>query len=240
MADEIGISASYLNHLERNQRPVTAGILLRLAEAFDIDMKAFASEGGDTAGADQLAEIFSDAMLADLGIGRAELIELADNAPGGLGRRRPPLHRSARASAAAPRRGGRGVRRRPARLDYSGNLGPRLHPGAAQPLSGAGGALRDARRGAERPAFGVRSAPAPSQGCVRGRGPGRLARAAREFQPALRCAAADIHDLGAAPGRESHVRPRLSACSAGTRALAGAHGRKPPARPTQERAHCST
>ena len=81
MADEIGISASYLNHLERNQRPVTAGILLRLAEAFDIDMKAFASEGGDTAGADQLAEIFSDAMLSDLGIGRAELIELADNAP---------------------------------------------------------------------------------------------------------------------------------------------------------------
>ena len=81
MAAEIGISASYLNHLERNQRPVTAGILLRLAEAFDIDMKAFASDGGDTAGADQLGEIFSDAMLSDLGIGRAELIELADNAP---------------------------------------------------------------------------------------------------------------------------------------------------------------
>jgi predicted transcriptional regulator/DNA-binding XRE family transcriptional regulator len=81
MAAEIGISASYLNHLERNQRPVTAGILLRLAEAFDIDVKAFASDSGDTTGADQLAEIFSDAMLADLGIGRAELIELADNAP---------------------------------------------------------------------------------------------------------------------------------------------------------------
>ena len=81
MADEIGISASYLNHLERNQRPVTAGILLRLAEAFDVDMKAFATEGGDTAGADQLSEIFSDGILADLGVGRAELIELADNAP---------------------------------------------------------------------------------------------------------------------------------------------------------------
>ena len=81
MADEIGISASYLNHLERNQRPVTAGILLRLAEAFDVDVKAFASEGGDTAGADQLSEIFSDGMLADLGVGRSELIELADNAP---------------------------------------------------------------------------------------------------------------------------------------------------------------
>ena len=81
MADEIGISASYLNHLERNQRPVTAGILLRLAEAFDIDVKAFATEGGDMAGADQLGEIFSDPVLADLGIGRSELVELADNAP---------------------------------------------------------------------------------------------------------------------------------------------------------------
>jgi hypothetical protein len=81
MADELGISASYLNHLERNQRPVTAGILLRLAEAFDIDVKAFASESGDSAGADQLGEIFSDPILSDLGIGRSELVELADNAP---------------------------------------------------------------------------------------------------------------------------------------------------------------
>ncbi len=81
MADELGISASYLNHLERNQRPVTAGILLRLAEAFDIDIKAFATEGADPAGAQQLSEIFSDPMLADLGISRYELVELADNAP---------------------------------------------------------------------------------------------------------------------------------------------------------------
>jgi hypothetical protein len=81
MASELGISASYLNHLERNQRPVTAGILLRLAESFDIDVKAFASDGGDSAGADQLSEIFSDAMLSDLGITRYELTELSDNAP---------------------------------------------------------------------------------------------------------------------------------------------------------------
>jgi predicted transcriptional regulator/DNA-binding XRE family transcriptional regulator len=81
MADALGISGSYLNHLERNQRPVTAGILLRLAEAFDVDVKAFASEGGESAGATQLNEIFSDPMLADLGVSRYELIELADNAP---------------------------------------------------------------------------------------------------------------------------------------------------------------
>jgi hypothetical protein len=81
MADELGISSSYLNHLERNQRPVTAGILLRLAEGFDIDVKAFASESGDTGGASQLSEIFADPVLADLGVSRFELVELADNAP---------------------------------------------------------------------------------------------------------------------------------------------------------------
>ena len=81
MAAELGISGSYLNHLERNQRPVTAGILLRLAETFDVDVKAFASENGDSVGADQLLEIFSDAMLSDLGVTKAELVELADNSP---------------------------------------------------------------------------------------------------------------------------------------------------------------
>ena len=81
MAGELGISGSYLNHLERNQRPVTASILLRLAEAFDVDVKSFASEGGDSGGATQLGEIFSDPMLADLGVSRYELVELADNAP---------------------------------------------------------------------------------------------------------------------------------------------------------------
>src|SRR3954452_15729605 len=82
MAEGLGISGSYLNHLERNQRPVTAGILLRLAETFDVDVKSFAAEGGEgSGGATQLGEIFSDPMLADLGISRYELVELADNAP---------------------------------------------------------------------------------------------------------------------------------------------------------------
>jgi len=31
MAEDLGVSPSYLNHLERNQRPVTAQVLLRLA-----------------------------------------------------------------------------------------------------------------------------------------------------------------------------------------------------------------
>ena len=81
MAAEIGISPSYLNHLERNQRPVTAQVLLRLADSYEVDLKAFAAEGADGTGPEQLAEIFADPMFADLGIPRYELLELADNAP---------------------------------------------------------------------------------------------------------------------------------------------------------------
>ena len=81
MAEELGVSASYLNHLERNQRPVTAGILLRLAETFDVDVKSFTADTPEVGGPSQLSEIFSDPMLGDLGVSRYELVELADNAP---------------------------------------------------------------------------------------------------------------------------------------------------------------
>ncbi len=82
MAAELGISPSYLNHLERNQRPVTAQVLLKLAETYDVDLKSFAAEGGEGTGAAQLAEIFADPMFGGLGVPRYELVEVADNAPG--------------------------------------------------------------------------------------------------------------------------------------------------------------
>ncbi len=81
MATSLGISPSYLNHLERNQRPVTATLLLKLAEAYEIDVRAFAAGGDARTGPDALAEIFSDAILSDLGVPRYELAELAHNAP---------------------------------------------------------------------------------------------------------------------------------------------------------------
>jgi hypothetical protein len=80
MAGELGMSPSYLNHLERNQRPVTAQVLLRLARAYEVDLKSFTAEGEGT-GTEDLAEIFADPMFADLGIPRYELLEVADNAP---------------------------------------------------------------------------------------------------------------------------------------------------------------
>jgi XRE family transcriptional regulator, fatty acid utilization regulator len=81
MAAEVGVSPSYLNHLERNQRPVTAQVLLRLAEAYDVDLKSFAAAGGEGTGIGQLGEIFADPMFGGIAVPRYELVEVADNAP---------------------------------------------------------------------------------------------------------------------------------------------------------------
>ncbi|MEO6580852.1 MAG: short-chain fatty acyl-CoA regulator family protein [Sphingomicrobium sp.] len=81
MAASLGVSPSYLNHLERNQRPVTAGLLLKLAETYEIDVRTFAADGGTRTGPDALAEIFADRLLGDLGVPRYELTELAHNMP---------------------------------------------------------------------------------------------------------------------------------------------------------------
>jgi predicted transcriptional regulator/DNA-binding XRE family transcriptional regulator len=81
MAHSLGICPSYLNHLERNHRPVTAGLLLKLAEAYEVDVRAFAVDGGPRARPTELAEIFTDHLLADLDVPRYELTELAHNSP---------------------------------------------------------------------------------------------------------------------------------------------------------------
>ncbi len=81
MAAEIQVSPSYLNHIERNQRPVTASVLLRLAEAYEVDLKSFAAEGGEGTGVDQLTEIFADPMFGGFAVPRYELVEMVDNAP---------------------------------------------------------------------------------------------------------------------------------------------------------------
>jgi predicted transcriptional regulator/transcriptional regulator with XRE-family HTH domain len=80
MAEDLGLSPSYLNHLERNQRPVTAGLLLRLAQAYDLDLRSFTSE--PDAGQADLQEVFADALFKDLPVPRHEVLDLVENAPG--------------------------------------------------------------------------------------------------------------------------------------------------------------
>jgi predicted transcriptional regulator/transcriptional regulator with XRE-family HTH domain len=80
MAEELGVSPSYLNHLERNQRPLTAQMLLRLANTYDIDVRDFVA-GANEAAASDLHEIFADGLVRDIGIPRHEVMEVAENYP---------------------------------------------------------------------------------------------------------------------------------------------------------------
>lgn len=81
MAQDLTISPSYLNHLERNQRPLTAQILLRLAQTYDIDVRSLSSDT-DVGGAQELSEVLADPMFRDLAVPRHEVREITESAPG--------------------------------------------------------------------------------------------------------------------------------------------------------------
>ena len=80
MAEDLGVSPSYLNHLERNQRPVTAQVLLRLAGAYDLDLRNFTAES-EPAGEADLVEIFADPLFKDLKLPRREISDLVASSP---------------------------------------------------------------------------------------------------------------------------------------------------------------
>src|SRR3954466_7202386 len=81
MAEDLGVSPSYLNLLERNQRPVTAQVLLRLAEAYDLDLKNLSSDP-ESASATGVRGGVPDQIFRDLTVARHEIGEVADTAPG--------------------------------------------------------------------------------------------------------------------------------------------------------------
>lgn len=82
MAERLAISPSYLNLVERNQRPVSAALLLKLVDVFDFDPRALAA-GGPGGGAEAIRRRLADPMFADLEIDRAEIAEWIAAAPGG-------------------------------------------------------------------------------------------------------------------------------------------------------------
>ncbi len=81
MAEGLGISASYINLIERNQRPVTAQILLKLAENYDLDLRDLATADEDRFFA-ELNEIFSDPLFRQIDLPKQELRDLAELCPG--------------------------------------------------------------------------------------------------------------------------------------------------------------
>ncbi len=80
MAADLGVSASYLNLMERNQRPLSARVLIRLAETFEFDLKSFAS-APDQSTLLALREAAADPAIEDIGLDLADLKELADAHP---------------------------------------------------------------------------------------------------------------------------------------------------------------
>ncbi len=82
MAEMLEVSTSYVNLIERNQRPVSAAIVMRLVERFDFDPRALAADapGG---GAAAMRRRLADPMFADLEIDRNEVEEWLAAAPGG-------------------------------------------------------------------------------------------------------------------------------------------------------------
>ncbi|MCB8837601.1 short-chain fatty acyl-CoA regulator family protein [Aurantimonas sp. VKM B-3413] len=80
MAEELGISPSYLNLIERNQRPLTVQLILKLSETYEIDLADL--QGGRQQGAfSDLKAVFSDPLISGELPGDQELVEIADAAP---------------------------------------------------------------------------------------------------------------------------------------------------------------
>ena len=82
MAEMLAISPSYLNLIERNQRALPSGLLVRLAEQFDFDPRALAA-GEPGGGAEAIRRRLSDPLFADLEIDRHDVEEWLAAAPGG-------------------------------------------------------------------------------------------------------------------------------------------------------------
>jgi len=81
MADDLDISPSYVALLERNQRPVTADMLLRLARTYRLDITDLAGEDGEDY-ARRIGDVLRDPIFADIDLPPLEVADLAMSFPG--------------------------------------------------------------------------------------------------------------------------------------------------------------
>lgn len=81
MAADLEVSASYIALLERNHRPLSAEMLLRLAQTYKVDVAVLAGgAGGDDAA--KLQAVLKDPMFADIDLPSLESGDIATNFPG--------------------------------------------------------------------------------------------------------------------------------------------------------------
>ncbi len=81
MAEQLGVSASYVTLMEADQRPASAKLLMRLAEAFDINVSELAPQSDAQLAAD-LAAALKDPTLEATKVGRVEQEQALQAAPG--------------------------------------------------------------------------------------------------------------------------------------------------------------
>ncbi len=86
--------------LERNQRPVTADMLLRLARTYKVDLADLAGDGGaDTTS--RMQAVLKEPMFADIDIPPLEISDIAIGYPGLAEAISAALHRLSRGAACA-------------------------------------------------------------------------------------------------------------------------------------------
>jgi predicted transcriptional regulator/transcriptional regulator with XRE-family HTH domain len=78
LASKLEISASYLNLIEHNQRPLPSHLLLRVAQVLHADLSTFTDDSSARLAAD-LQEVFGDPLFQDHPLTTNDLRELAEN-----------------------------------------------------------------------------------------------------------------------------------------------------------------
>ena len=80
LAKKLGISASYLNMIERNQRPLTLRLLERVSEVFEVSAEALAQDDDARLHVD-LMEMFGDPVFHECDVTRDDLRDIVNVAP---------------------------------------------------------------------------------------------------------------------------------------------------------------
>ncbi len=80
MAADLDISPSYIALLERNHRPLSAELLLRLAQTYSVDLSTLADNGSDDAV--RLQTVLKDPIFADIELPSLEITDVVTNFPG--------------------------------------------------------------------------------------------------------------------------------------------------------------
>jgi predicted transcriptional regulator/DNA-binding XRE family transcriptional regulator len=80
MAEELDVSPSYLNLMERNQRPLTVQVLLRLTDVYGLDPRDFIESAADQS-VGEIEQILADPLFRETSVPRAEVQDAAEHSP---------------------------------------------------------------------------------------------------------------------------------------------------------------